>query len=168
MTLESQDDNDCCEVESNLNAVLRPIKTWFDHQGWHPLPFQKRTWKAHLQGLSGLIQVPTGSGKTYAAVMGPIAQMLATPNQQAGIRLLYITPLRALSRDLAVALQLPIDAMGWSLRVGIRNGDTANAERSRQIKKPPEILITTPESLCVLLAGRHCEALVVALFATEL
>ena len=67
--------------------------------------------------------------------------------------------LRALGRDLAVALQHPIDAMGWPLRVGIRNGDTPSAERSRQIKKPPEILITTPESLCVLLAGRHCEAL---------
>ena len=152
MNLESQHGNDQVDVGSNLNAVLTPITTWFERQGWDPLPFQKRTWEAHLQGLSGLIQVPTGSGKTYAAVMGPIAQMLASPNAQAGIRLLYITPLRALSRDLAVALQLPIDAMGWSLRVGIRNGDTATAERSRQIKKPPEILITTPESLCVLLA----------------
>ena len=103
--------------------------------------------------------MPTGSGKTYAAVMGSIARMLASPSEIRGVRLLYITPLRALSRDLALALQQPIDAMAWPLRVGIRNGDTNTSERSRQLKSPPEILITTPESLCVLLAGRHCERL---------
>ncbi len=139
--------------------LLAPIRTWFEGQGWSPLPFQQRTWEAHLKGCSGLIQVPTGSGKTYAAVMAPIARMLQTPSEQPGIRLLYITPLRALSRDLAVALKQPIEAMNWPIRVGIRNGDTSTAERSRQIRTPPEILITTPESLCVLLASRHCEAL---------
>lgn len=91
--------------------------------------------------------------------MGPFARMLQAPSEKTGIRLLYITPLRALSRDLAVALKQPIEAMGWPLHVGIRNGDTSTAERSRQIRTPPEILITTPESLCVLLASRHCEAL---------
>lgn len=123
------------------------------------MPFQRSTWAAQLEGRSGVIQVPTGSGKTYAAVMGPIARMLASPSEQKGVRLLYLTPLRALSRDLALAIQDPIDAMQWPLRVAIRNGDTPTAERSRQIKTPPEILITTPESLCVLLAGRHCERL---------
>tara|TARA_B100001059_G_scaffold228987_2_gene260862 strand:- start:852 stop:3347 length:2496 start_codon:yes stop_codon:yes gene_type:complete len=155
----SQDQYDRNESESDLNQKLSPILDWFEHQGWSPLEFQKRTWEAHLQGFSGLIQVPTGSGKTYAAVMGSIARILDVPSEHAGIRLLYITPLRALSRDLAVALKQPIDAMGWPIRVGIRNGDTATAERSRQTKRPPEILITTPESLCVLLASRHCEAL---------
>ena len=144
---------------TDLKQHLSPVRIWFEKQGWEPLPFQTRTWDAHLNGRSGLIQVPTGSGKTYAAVMGPIARMLQTSNEQSGVRLLYITPLRALSRDLAVALKQPIEAMGWPLRVGIRNGDTPSAERSRQLRKPPEILITTPESLCVLLAGRHCEAL---------
>ena len=91
--------------------------------------------------------------------MGSIARMLAAPSETRGVRLLYITPLRALSRDLALALQQPIDAMAWPLRVGIRNGDTSTSERSRQLKSPPDILITTPESLCVLLAGRHCERL---------
>ena len=91
--------------------------------------------------------------------MGSIARMLASPGENKGVRLLYLTPLRALSRDLALALQQPIDAMAWPLRVGIRNGDTTTSERSRQLKSPPEILITTPESLCVLLAGRHCERL---------
>ena len=159
MNLRTQQNHNHGKDSTDLHRVLSPVQTWFERQGWTPLPFQARTWEAHLRGLSGLIQVPTGSGKTYAAVMGPIAQMLASPNVQEGIRLLYITPLRALSRDLAVALRQPIESMGWPLRVGIRNGDTPSAERSRQIRKPPEILITTPESLCVLLAGRHCETL---------
>lgn len=91
--------------------------------------------------------------------MGPIARMLEDSEDRQGIRLLYITPLRALTRDLALAVQEPIDAMNWPLRVGIRNGDTSTSERSRQVRTPPDILITTPESLCVLLAGRHCERL---------
>jgi ATP-dependent Lhr-like helicase len=160
------------------------------------MPFQRRCWKAFLEGRSGLLQVPTGSGKTYAAVMGPIAEMLAAAQGQGtisapplscgegpaqgeaqragggagegrrkrgkgaqaetgglGINLLILTPLRALSRDLALAIREPIEAMGWPLRVGLRNGDTPSTERSRQLKAPPEILITTPESLALLLSG---------------
>jgi hypothetical protein len=88
------------------------------------MPFQRQAWQAYLAGESGLIQVPTGSGKTYAAVMGPIAELLAEAGwspgspgtSPAGLRLLYLTPLRALSRDLALAIQAPIEAMGWPLR----------------------------------------------------
>ncbi|MEC7248771.1 MAG: DEAD/DEAH box helicase, partial [Cyanobacteriota bacterium] len=72
-----------------MNDVLQPIHRWFDQQGWTPLPFQTQTWEAHLAGRSGLIQVPTGSGKTYAAVMGSIARMLASPSEIRGVRLLY-------------------------------------------------------------------------------
>ena len=85
---------------------LDPILTWFQRQGWTPLPFQQEAWDAYLCGESGLIQVPTGSGKTYAAVMGPIAELLAAEHKK-GLHLLYVTPLRALSRDLALAIQ------GW-------------------------------------------------------
>ncbi|QNI54863.1 ATP-dependent Lhr-N-terminus-like helicase [Synechococcus sp. BIOS-E4-1] len=159
MNQTSPEQCDRKQRDPDQQRMLAPILDWFEHQGWEPLPFQTRTWEAHLLGFSGLIQVPTGSGKTYAAVMGQIAHMLETPAEQSGVRLLYLTPLRALSRDLAVALKQPIETMGWPLRVGIRNGDTATAERNRQTRTPPEILITTPESLCVLLAGRHCEAL---------
>ena len=141
---------------------LAPIEAWFGGQGWRPLPFQRQCWQSYLRGESGLIQVPTGSGKTYAAVMGPIAELLAEADVEEegsghglspGIRLLYLTPLRALSRDLALAIQQPIEAMGWPIRVGIRNGDTATGERTRQLRTPPHVLITTPESLAVLLSN---------------
>ena len=145
------------------STLLAPIEAWFERQGWTPLPFQRQCWQAYLAGESGLIQVPTGSGKTYAAVMGPIADFLAEPSP--GLRLLYLTPLRALSRDLALAIQQPIAAMGWPLRVAIRNGDTSSYERGKQLRSPPEILITTPESLSLLLANPKAPALFAGLRA---
>ena len=141
------------------DPILVPIQSWFERRGWMPLPFQKHSWTAYLEGRSGLIQVPTGSGKTFAAVMGPIARMLADTDEHPGIRLLYITPLRALSRDLALAIREPISEMRWPLRVGIRNGDSSSSERSKQLKSPPQILVTTPESLTLLLSNSKAEEL---------
>ena len=141
------------------DPILVPIQSWFKRQGWTPLPFQEHSWTAYLEGRSGLIQVPTGSGKTFAAVMGPIARMLADTDEHPGIRLLYITPLRALSRDLALAIREPISEMRWPLRVGIRNGDSSSSERSKQLKSPPQILVTTPESLTLLLSNSKAEEL---------
>ena len=129
------------------DPLLNPIHAWFAQKNWAPLPFQQETWIAYLAGRNGLIQVPTGSGKTFAAVMGPIARMLAEEQPLKGIRLLYITPLRALSRDLSLAIREPIEAMDWPIRVGIRNGDSSSSERTKQLKAPPQILVTTPESL---------------------
>ncbi len=183
---------------------LGPIEAFFAHQGWTPMAFQRECWQAYLAGESGLLQVPTGSGKTYAAVMGPIAELLserqgeqqgpdarggAVPgsvqavqkqrqpktgqspqsrSRSAGLHLLVITPLRALSRDLALAIEQPIAAMGWPLRVAIRNGDTSSHERSKQLRTPPEILITTPESLSVLLANPKAPELFAGLHAVVL
>ena len=154
--------------------LLAPIEAWFAHQGWRPMPFQRQCWQAYGRGESGLIQVPTGSGKTYAAVMGPIAEMLAQQAQAPksstplGLRLLVLTPLRALSRDLQLAIEAPITAMGWPLRVGLRNGDTSGSVRSKQLRQPPEILITTPESLCLLLANPAAPSLFAGLEAVVL
>jgi ATP-dependent helicase Lhr and Lhr-like helicase len=131
-------------------ASLEPVFTWFAKQGWEPLAFQRETWQAYLAGRSGLIQVPTGSGKTYAAIMGAIADMLATPEK--GLQLLYLTPLRALSRDIEQSIQRPIAEMGWNLQVESRTGDTSSAKKTRQLKNLPEILITTPESLALMLS----------------
>ena len=153
-------------------SPLAPIEAWFSRQGWTPMAFQRECWQAYLAGESGLLQVPTGSGKTYAAVMGPIAELLAERRSAAQapgrLHLLVITPLRALSRDLALAIEEPIQAMGWPLRVGIRNGDTSSHERSKQLRTPPEILITTPESLSVLLANPKAPQLFAGLQAVVL
>ncbi|MEM9162308.1 MAG: ligase-associated DNA damage response DEXH box helicase [Cyanobacteria bacterium P01_F01_bin.4] len=130
---------------------LAPVYGWFARQGWQPLAFQQATWEAYLAGQSGLIQVPTGSGKTYAAVMGPIAEMLQSPEKK-GLKLLYITPLRALSRDIEKSILRPIEEMGWALRVEARTGDTKSSQKTRQMKNMPDILITTPESLSVMLS----------------
>lgn len=140
-------------------AILTPIQDWFAKQNWKPITFQKQTWRAYLKGESGLIQVPTGSGKTYAAVMGPIAQMLSDIEEAGkplnGLQLLYITPLRALSRDIESSIRRPIEEMGWPITVESRTGDTKSSVKSRQIKKMPNILITTPESLSVLLSYKN-------------
>jgi ATP-dependent Lhr-like helicase len=151
--------------EGPLLDPLAPIEAWFARKGWRPMPFQRQCWQAWLEGQSGLLQVPTGSGKTYAAVMGPIAALLAERSAgpmdpaPAGVRLLILTPLRALSRDLSLAIREPIEAMGWPLRVGLRNGDTKPSERARQLRTPPEILISTPETLALLLSGPQAERL---------
>jgi ATP-dependent helicase Lhr and Lhr-like helicase len=129
---------------------LQPILAWFAQQGWTPLTFQRQTWEAELAGQSGLIQVPTGSGKTYGAVMGAIASMLETPKP--GLQLLYITPLRALSRDIEQAIRRPIEQMGWNLTVESRTGDTSASRKAKQLKALPSILITTPESLALMLS----------------
>jgi ATP-dependent Lhr-like helicase len=154
-------------ADASAGGTLAPIEDWFARQGWEPQPFQRECWQAYLDGHSGLIQVPTGSGKTYAAVMGPMAEMVEEAERHqgepTGLRLLVITPLRALSRDLQLAIETPIAAMGWPVRVGLRNGDTPSTERTRQRKRPPQILITTPESLALLLASPDAEELFAAL-----
>ncbi|MGF1570753.1 MAG: ligase-associated DNA damage response DEXH box helicase [Nodosilinea sp.] len=132
------------------SLLLTPILSWFATRGWQPLPFQAEAWAAYLAGSSGLIQVPTGSGKTYAAIMGPMAEMLAAPTD--GLQLLYITPLRALSRDIEQAINAPIEAMGWAITVESRTGDTSSSRKTKQMKHMPHILITTPESLAVMLS----------------
>ena len=146
-------------MSTSSTKILTPIHDWFTQQEWKPIAFQKKTWKAYLSGESGIIQVPTGSGKTYGAVMGPIAQMLAerekTGKPLSGLHLLYITPLRALSRDIEVSIKRPIEEMGWPITVESRTGDTKSSVKTRQIKKMPNILITTPESLAVLLSYKN-------------
>jgi len=134
---------------------LKPALEWFEQQGWQPLPFQLETWQAYLDGRSGMIQVPTGSGKTYAAVMGAILEMLQAPSP--GLKLLYITPLRALSRDIQQSILRPIQEMGWTLRVESRTGDTSSSQKSKQLKNMPDILITTPESLAVMLSYKGAQ-----------
>lgn len=126
---------------------MERILEWFKKKNWEPLAFQRKAWEAIALGKSGIISVPTGAGKTYAAYMGALFQL----EPKKGLQLLYITPLRALARDLEIALQCPIEDLNLPLRVEKRTGDTTSSARQKQAKNPPEILLTTPESLSLLL-----------------
>lgn len=129
---------------------LEPIEAFFKRRGWKPFSFQRQSWEALLAGESGLIHVPTGSGKTYGAAMGVFASLMAKPRK--GLKALYITPLRALARDIELALREPIESEGWPLKIESRTGDTSYSARKRQFKSPADLLLTTPESLAVLIS----------------
>ena len=132
---------------------------WFASQGWQPFAFQREVWSAVAQGQSGLLHATTGSGKTYAVWLAAMALLASeqASRTQAGRRVapplgvLWITPMRALAADTQRALQAPLDGLGLDWTLGLRTGDTASSERARQTRRLPTGLITTPESLTLLL-----------------
>ncbi|WP_310993510.1 ligase-associated DNA damage response DEXH box helicase [Aequorivita marina] len=132
---------------------------WFQSKSWTPFPFQKKTWKAFLDGKHGLLNAPTGSGKTYALWIPIVLQYLKdNPDYKTkhknGIKAIWITPLRALSVEIQQATQRFADDLETGMTVGIRTGDTPQSERAKQKRKMPDLLITTPESLMLLLASK--------------
>jgi ATP-dependent Lhr-like helicase len=132
---------------------------WFHSQGWEPFPFQKKTWEVFLDGKHGLLNAPTGSGKTYALWFPILLQYLREhPDSRdtipGGLKALWITPLRALSQEIRQSAERITRDLDLPFTVGIRTGDTSQAERARQRKKMPDLLITTPESLQLLLATK--------------
>lgn len=129
---------------------MNPLERYMLEHGMEPWPFQKQVWEAYLEGKSGLIDVPTGSGKTYAAFGGPLTHLVKEPAR--GIQILYITPLRATTSDVEKALRAPVEHLNLPFRVEMRTGDTSSSKRLKQKKTPPEILLTTPESLALLLS----------------
>ncbi len=137
------------------------LDAWFTRRGWSPFAFQREVWAAYRGGESGLIHAGTGTGKTYAAWMGPLLEWLEThepnlrPRRRAAappLRVLWLTPLRALAADTEAALRAPLAELGipWSLER--RTGDTSASVRDRQREKLPTALVTTPESLSLLLS----------------
>lgn len=144
-------------------TARQSVVDWFDGRGWVPFAFQTDTWDAYLDGGSGLVNVPTGAGKTWAAWGGPLIELLAehavTPEPSSrrarrvdGLRVLYLSPLRAVARDIELALRAPLDALAPDIRVEGRTGDTASSLRARQRRVLPPVLVTTPESLSLLLS----------------
>ncbi|MEQ8583181.1 MAG: ligase-associated DNA damage response DEXH box helicase [Marinoscillum sp.] len=138
-----------------MEGELEPAHSWFKSRGWEPFAFQKETWQAYLSGQSGLLNAPTGSGKTYALWIPCILEFLrdhhpseVTPE----LRILWVTPLRALAKDIQRAMQTVCDDMGLRWTVGLRTGDTTTTERQRQKKIAPQALVITPESIHVLLS----------------
>jgi ATP-dependent helicase Lhr and Lhr-like helicase len=129
------------------------IETWFKSKDWTPRDFQFRSWKAYLEGMNGFIHVSTGYGKTLAACMGALSELALESAEPEGIHILYVTPLRALSSDIIKSLLVPIDDLALPFTLEKRTGDSTAYERSKQKKRPPSILITTPESFNLLLAS---------------
>jgi ATP-dependent Lhr-like helicase len=137
------------------------LDAWFTRREWSPFAFQREVWAAYRAGESGLIHAGTGTGKTYAVWMGPLLEWLATheadlrPRRRAAappLRVLWLTPLRALAADTEAALRAPLAELGipWSLER--RTGDSPASVRDRQREKLPTALVTTPESLSLLLS----------------
>ncbi|WP_264536331.1 ligase-associated DNA damage response DEXH box helicase [Flavobacterium sp. N1736] len=157
----------------NRDELYTIAENWFQDQGWKVFPFQTQTWTAFLQGKNGLLNAPTGSGKTYA-LWFPIVldYMKKNPDfknkHKPGLKAIWITPLRALSVEIKQAAERIVEDLDLPLTVGIRSGDTSQSERTKQSKKMPDLLITTPESLQLLLASKefaktfaNCSAIIV-------
>jgi len=132
----------------------RVIGEWMEKNEFHPFEFQEQTWARMIEGHSGLVNAPTGCGKTFSVFLGAMIHYInehpkhfqtAAPNH---LQLLWITPLRALAKDIGRAMEIVLEELSIPWKVGIRNGDTSTAET--------EILIITPESLHLLLAQKDC------------
>ena len=136
------------------------IKEMMAAQGRQPFLFQEKTWEHIINGESGLVNAPTGCGKTYSVFLGALIDFINYhPNdfkkiKNRGLQLLWITPLRALATDIGWAMEEVIAALGMNWKVGIRNGDTSTTERAKQKKQMPEVLIITPESLHLLIGQK--------------
>ncbi|HEX6018159.1 MAG TPA: ligase-associated DNA damage response DEXH box helicase [Burkholderiaceae bacterium] len=145
-------------------------EAWFALRGWQPFAFQREVWAAMAAGRSGLLHATTGSGKTYAVWLGALARSheldRARPRSEgagrgggakdsaasaSGPQVLWLTPMRALAADTQRALELPLPELAPRWTVGLRTGDTSASERARQERKLPTALVTTPESLTLLL-----------------
>ncbi len=132
----------------------RRLTKWFGDQGWELQAFQRETWDHMAQGRSGLLNAPTGTGKTYAIWGGVVNAALQKTSKAKGLQAIWITPLRALAGEIAESAQRLCDGVGLEWTVGVRTGDTSTKARAAQKKSMPHLLVTTPESLHVLLATK--------------
>lgn len=136
------------------------MSEWLSSKGFKPFAYQEEAWQQIIHGESGLVNAPTGTGKTFSVFLGAV---IAFINQHPkdyqrksknGLQLIWVTPLRALAKDIGRAMEEVIDDLGMQWKVGIRNGDTSTAERAKQKRQMPEVLIITPESMHLLLAQK--------------
>lgn len=163
-----------------VGTSVELARGWFASRGWTPFAFQEEAWRAYAAGRSGLIHVPTGAGKTYAAYLAALGEVVGWGGKddaeryplgtkggdtkahyplraagsgtgEAGLGILYVTPLRAVARDIELALKEPVADLGLDVRVESRTGDTSSSVKARQRRKMPDVLVTTPESLSLML-----------------
>lgn len=134
-----------------INKALQ----WFDEKGWKPFPFQMETWKTYLDGGEGLVNAPTGSGKTYSLFIAILLEYLRNEDQNSknttGLQAIWITPIKALSKEIELSANRAVEGLNVNWKVGVRTGDTSTSERTRLRRNPPPLLITTPESLHLML-----------------
>lgn len=139
-----------------MSKSISFAEQWFKAQAWNVFPFQRQTWQAYLDGYSGILNAPTGSGKTYALLVPILLEYIDQKGKDAGqtpigIQAIWVCPIRALAKEIRQSARSIIEGFGLSWTVGIRTGDTGQTERKNQFKTPPNILITTPESIHVMM-----------------
>lgn len=136
------------------------ISKWLAAKGYQPFAYQEEAWAHIIAGKSGLVNAPTGTGKTFSVFLGVVIRFINDHPEsyqtktKNGLQLVWITPLRALAKDIGRAMEEVINELGLQWKVGIRNGDTSTADRAKQKRQMPEVLIITPESLHLLLAQK--------------
>jgi ATP-dependent Lhr-like helicase len=147
-------------MEVKKTAGYKTINSWLTSKGYQPFLFQQQAWQHIINGESGLVNAPTGTGKTFSVFLGALIQFINNhpktyqTKSKSGLQLLWITPLRALAKDIGRALEEVIEELGLQWKVGIRNGDTTISDRQKQKRQMPEVLIITPESMHLLLAQK--------------
>ncbi|MFT4092162.1 MAG: ligase-associated DNA damage response DEXH box helicase [Niabella sp.] len=135
------------------------IKDWLHTLGNKPFAFQQECWENFHNGYSGLVIAPTGFGKTFSVFLAVLIHYLNHPKEYGdGLKLIWITPLRSLAKDIGRAMSEALEQIGLDWEVGVRNGDTSAGERQKQTKKMPDVLIITPESLHLLFAQKNNSA----------
>ncbi|HEX2233396.1 MAG TPA: DEAD/DEAH box helicase [Thermoleophilaceae bacterium] len=135
------------------------VRNWFTRSFERPTPAQDQAWPAISGGENVLVSAPTGSGKTLAAFLWALDRLVAEPADPRRTRLVYVSPLKALSYDIEKNLRAPLKGIGGDVEVAIRTGDTPQRDRQAMLRKPPDVLITTPESLYLMLTSRAREFL---------
>ncbi|NGP88377.1 ligase-associated DNA damage response DEXH box helicase [Fodinibius halophilus] len=147
-------------MNSTEQPGLQRIENWFQARQWQPFDYQREVWQAYLSGKNGLLNAPTGSGKTYALWMPVLINWINEhPNTYKeladnGLQLLWVTPLRALARDIEQALQKVVDELEIPWQIARRTGDVSSYKKQKMKEQMPEVLITTPESLHILMAQK--------------
>jgi ATP-dependent Lhr-like helicase len=142
-----------------LAPFSAPVRRWFEASFEGPTPAQAGGWEAISSGEHALICAPTGSGKTLASFLWGIDKLARSDDLGTGVKLVYVSPLKALSYDIERNLRAPLRGIGAEISVGLRTGDTSQKERRAMAKEPPDILITTPESLYLMLSSNVREIL---------
>ena len=135
-----------------IDEDIHKAELWFNERNWKPFQFQREAWEAYLNGRSGMINAPTGSGKTYSLAVPIILEGLGKKEKK--IQAIWIAPIRALAKEIKSAASSAAEGLGSSWKVELRSGDSTAAQKIRQKEKPPQFLVTTPESLHLLLAQK--------------